>query len=609
MKSTKIISTLLFIFLLLISSCQKDDDGSGGGERQENIPDTFSEYFGNNISRDFLGNVIDTDHNPIEGVTITIGNQTAITDNNGVFIIRDANVNERFGYVKAKKAGYIHGSRSIVPSNGTNKITIMLLDATVTGTVSSGNSGIVTASDGSSVSFDGNFIKEDGSAYSGSVDVIMHHLDSADEDMSMQMPGMLYAENEDGAERMLQTLGMLAVELRGSGGEDLNLAEGSTSEIKIPVDASLISIAPATIPLWYFDEANGYWKEEGTATLQGNMYVGNVSHFSFWNCDIPAEAVNLCITITDNEGNLLSNLYLPITSEAYGTRSGYTNDIGEVCGLVPSNESLELNVYSYNICGDAQLFTQTVGPFNADASISITLPENADFIEETVTGNFNTCSGDAVTDGYLQLSYGNQTFIDIVSDGTFEINLARCSVQNTFNISGIDYANTQRTGSINYTFTTPETNLGQLSACNSAIEFIQYSIDNNNSVIDTDIYSANFNTNGGTFPLLSILSNLISDPDGFILFRFNLSDNPSYTGEYMLEVGGDSGSNTNRLSLTMENASILLFYPNFNSDVIGNITSFGEVGEYIDINFSGTYEDYFGDPHTITGVVHVLRDE
>ena len=110
-----------------------------------------------------------------------------------------------------------------------------MLEETVVGTISSGSTSTVTIDGGSSVSFDGNFIKEDGSAYEGSVDVIMHHLDPTDEDMSMQMPGMLYAQNEGGAERMLQTLGMLAVELRGSGGEDLNLAEGSTSEIKISV--------------------------------------------------------------------------------------------------------------------------------------------------------------------------------------------------------------------------------------------------------------------------------------------------------------------------------------------------------------------------------------
>ncbi|MCA0154283.1 carboxypeptidase-like regulatory domain-containing protein, partial [Winogradskyella vincentii] len=212
-KSPNLFLVLLFS-LLTITSCQKDDGPSmNDGEQQENVPDNFSEYFGNDVSKNFLGTVIDDDKDPIEGVTITIGNETATTDSNGVFIINNATVKERFGYIKALKEGYIHGSRAVVPSNGTNKVTIMLLEASITGTISSGNAETVTSDDGSSVSFDGNFVKEDGTEYTGSVDVIMHHLDPADEDMPMQMPGMLYAQNEAGAERMLQTLGMLAVEL------------------------------------------------------------------------------------------------------------------------------------------------------------------------------------------------------------------------------------------------------------------------------------------------------------------------------------------------------------------------------------------------------------
>ncbi|NRB84955.1 MAG: hypothetical protein HRU49_14480, partial [Winogradskyella sp.] len=262
----------------------------------------------------------------------------------------------------------------------------MLLEETVVGTVSSGSSDTVTADDGSSVSFDGNFVKEDGTAYTGSVNVIMHHLDPTDEDMEDQMPGMLYAENEDGAERMLKTLGMLAVELRGSGGEDLNLAEGSTSEIKIPVDATLLASAPATIPLWYFDEATGYWKEEGEATLQGNMYVGTVSHFSFWNCDIPAEAVMLCVTLVDEDGEELNNIKVGITSTIFGTTYGYTNELGQVCGLVPSNETLTLNIYGYEICGNTPLLTETIGSFTFDSSITLVVPSNPNIIEETVIG-------------------------------------------------------------------------------------------------------------------------------------------------------------------------------------------------------------------------------
>jgi len=594
---------ILLLSLLMATSCQDDDSIlPGEQQQQEDIPDTFSEYFGNQISRDFIGNVIDINNNPIEGVTITIGNETATTDNNGVFIINSATVNERFGFIKAEKAGYIHGSRSLVPSEGTNKVTIMMLEATVIGTVNSGTASQVIASDGSSVSFDGNFIKEDGSAYSGSVDVIIHHLDPSDEDMPMQMPGMLYAQNEDGAERMLQTLGMLAVELRGTGGEDLNLAEGSTSEIRVPVDASLMSIAPTTIPLWYFDETNGYWKEEGVATLQGNMYVGSVSHFSFWNCDIPAEAIVLCVTTADSNNTTLSNLKVSITSATFGTTYGYTNNNGEVCGYVPSDEVLELNIYSYDVCGINALHTQSIGPFNNDSSIQITINDTSETINETVTGTFNTCDGNAVSDGYVQLTYGNQTFFDTVDDGAFEINFLRCVEDNTFTIKGSDYDNLQTTDEIAYTFTTPNTAVGTIAACNTVTEFIEYSINGEESILFLENINASFYADGQgqtSGPTLDIFGNGISPNSCFYLYA--VLNSPEYIGTYDSldwDVSGDTGMFIGEC----------IGISNLNNNITYNLTALGEVGEYIDINFTGSYEDYDGITYTINGIVHVLRD-
>jgi len=599
MTPTLRLSKLLIVLLFILTSCQKDDSISNDDNQNENIPDTFSEYFGNEISRDFLGSVIDKDHNPIEGVSISIGNETAVTDSNGVFIIRNATVNERFGYIKAEKAGYIHGSRSVVPSNGTNKVTIMLLEETVVGTVSSGSSDTVIADDGSSVSFDGNFVKEDGTAYTGSVNVIMHHLDPTDEDMEDQMPGMLYAENEDGAERMLQTLGMLAVELRGSGGEDLNLAEGSTSEIKIPVDATLLGSAPATIPLWYFDEATGYWKEEGEATLQGNMYVGTVSHFSFWNCDIPAEAVTLCLTVVDEDDKELNNLYVTLTSETYGTTSGNTNELGQVCGLVPSNETLILDIYSYAICGNTLLHTETIGPFTSDTITTIIVPDIPEFNEETVTGIFKDCDGDLITNGYVKISYGNQIFTDIVTDGSFESNLLVCSQNNTFSIFGYDYMNYQTTGNINFTFDSPIIDVGSLSACNSVIEFIEYAIDGGESISFTENLSASFDSED--IPWVYDVE--VTDQDNCFQILGNLTF-PDYLGTYNDYVfyGEPPQDYGFRILGQCLNLNI------WENDIIYHITSVGEIGEYIDINFSGSFEDTNGIPHTIVGVAHVIRD-
>ncbi|TYA74755.1 hypothetical protein [Seonamhaeicola marinus] len=597
---------LLLLSVLLFSLSCEDEKLSNDDLNNNDKPSNFHENFGSEINRTFIGNIVNINDTPIENVTITIGDKQAQTDENGVFIIENATVNEQFAYVKASKSGYIHGSRALTPTNGVNKVSIMLLEETVAGTTTSGTQETIAIANGASVSLNGDYIKEDGTPYAGSLDVILHHLDPTDEAVELQMPGMLYAENESNEERMLKTLGMLAVELRGTNGEDLNIAEGSSAEIKIPVDASLLSSAPSTIPLWYFDEAKGYWIEEGEATLVGSNYIGTVAHFSFWNCDIPAEAINLCITVMNEDETPFANTQVTITSTTFGTRNGYTNELGEVCGLVPSGETLEVNVYDFAICGSNVIFTSTIGPFNSDDALAIIVEESSNIVHETVTGTFTDCNENLITDGYVILTYGDQQFFDTVEDGVFEINMLRCSTSDNFSIEAIDTGNLQTTGQINYTFSTPETNLGNLMSCNAVTEFIQYNIDDDSGedvLIATNIQASFMATGGNSDNNLTISGQReAGTSDGNNCFYlFGVLDNAPHTGAYDnldFQSEGDTGINIGECIGISQN----------NNNIIYNVTALGNVGEYIDINFSGSYEDYNGNPHTISGVIHVLRD-
>ncbi|TBN14565.1 hypothetical protein [Hyunsoonleella pacifica] len=590
----------LFLFGILLS-CDKDNVSND--DQQDDNPSNFSENFGNEITRSFLGTVIDSNSNPIEGVIISIGNDQTQTDENGVFNIKNAQVNERFAYVKAEKSGFIHGSRALVPTHGINKVSIMLLEEAVAGSTNSGAETTIAIANGASVSLKGNYIKEDGTPYSGSLDVIIHHLDPIDENVTLKMPGMLYAENEENEERMLQTLGMLAVELRGAGGEDLNLSEGSSAEIKIPIDASLLSMAPSTIPLWYFDETKGYWIEEGEATLVGSNYIGTVKHFSFWNCDIPAEAVNLCVTVTNEDNTPFANTKVTITSNTYGTRAGYTNELGEVCGLVPSGETLEINIYDFAICGSNSIHSAMIGPYTTDDSIAVVVEQNSDIIEETVIGTFADCNENPITEGYVILTYGEQTFYDTVIDGAFEINLLRCTSSDSFSIEAIDTSNLQTTGAINYTFNDTETNLGNLLSCNTIAEFIQYTIDNTDELLITTNIQASFMASGGNVNnSLSISGQRESSGNtNGCFYLFGVLNDAPHTGTYD-NLNFDSENDTGI------NISECLGISGDNNTIIYNVTALGAVDEYIDINFSGSYEDFNGNPHTITGIIHVLRD-
>ncbi|WP_411895796.1 carboxypeptidase-like regulatory domain-containing protein [Winogradskyella sp. A2] len=593
MKSTKTPFVLLLFAITYLTSCNLDDGPYLGNDTQESIPETFSQYFGNDISRDFLGTVVDENNAPIAGATISVGGQVTQTDINGIFILQDADVYERFGYVKASKPGYLNGSRALVPSEGTNKVRIMLLPETIAGTVSSGQPGEVELSNGSSVNFDGNFMDENGTTYEGNVNVIMHHLDPTDDDMELQMPGMLYAQNEDGAERMLQTLGMLAVELKGESGEDLNLAEGSSSEIRIPVDPSLMGMAPATIPLWYFDEEHGYWKEEGEATLQGNEYVGVVTHFSFWNCDIPAEAITLCVNVVDIENNPLDSLILNITSSTYGTTSGITDEKGEVCGLVPRNESLLLEVYDFT-CGQQLIFSESIGPFSEDESINFTLATTNEIIQ-TITGTINNCNGENLENGYVVINYNDQENYKLVNNGNFEFNIISCESINDFSLRAVDLNTFQTSATYNYTFNTSTTNIDSINTCISQEEYIIYFIDNSNDIMFYDNIDVDLNENNFT-----VLRRL--EPGSDMKF---LTDLPNELGQFIT-------SSTNGMILNV-------FYPVGSSNQYVSIGNYGinieityigaGVGDLIDMNFNGTFQDPGGVEHTIEGQVHVRIDE
>lgn len=597
MNAIKILFPIIVFFTFF--SCQESAIILPLVEIEE--PLSISEIFGQSANRSFIGSVIDENEIPVINANIKIGNSTTTTDRRGIFIIKDAEVYERFAYIKVTKPGFINSSRSLVPVSGINRVTIMMLNMLPSASVNSGVEETVSLLNGTSITLQGQYEYENGTAYSGAVDVILHHLTPSDRNMFNKMPGMLLGANIEDEARVLQSYGMLAVELRGSTGKKLQIAQGSTAEIKMQLDPILLAVAPETIKLWHFDENKGYWLEDGMAKLEGDFYIGTVKHFSFWNCDADFPTVNLCVNVKNSDGNPVANQLIKLSFTGYPySRSGYTNNDGEVCGLVPSNETISLKAYNSTICENSIIHEQSIGPFSEDTDINITIPLSTDVIAEQVVGVFNNCAGDVVTDGYVLLKYDNKTFIEAVTDGDFEINLVRCEEQNSFSIEGIDYDTGQTTGEINYTFTTPLTDLGAISSCNAVSEFVQYSIDDQEQeFFYTDIYS-DFNPiddNVDGKPLLNIF---VGDDGGGTCFNLRLVLNElPYIGSYTNTSGVGSTVGfwmAECISMAEDNNNVLL-----------NVTSLGNVGKHIDINFAGDYEDTSGNAHTITGVIHVIR--
>ena len=134
--------------------------------------------------------------------------------------------------------------------------------------------------------------------------------------------GVMAGDMQDADGNPIESFGALAVTFKDAAGHPVDLRDGETATIRIPA-ATRGTTLPATVPLYYFDEENGYWKEEGTATLKGTApdqyYEGTVSHFTIWNVDRRWEgqigSVKGCVE--DSDGNKVAHARVAMEGKDY----------------------------------------------------------------------------------------------------------------------------------------------------------------------------------------------------------------------------------------------------------------------------------------------------
>ena len=292
------------------------------------------------------GTVCDTDGNPLGGALVSTGALNATTGADGKFVFEQAaTVNHRV-VVRFEKSGYFALTRSGVKADE------MTLDAVMRHKGNDGTSSQVSfgAGEGKTLTAGGMkavipalaLVRADGSAYTGTVKADMLYLDQNDDDFAEAMPGGdLAAIRSDNGEVQLLSYGMTEISLTDNAGNPLQLKDGVRSELTFPIPAGMENSPPATIPLWYFDDERGIWVEEGVATLQGNEYVGSVTHFSWHNLDIPAERVTIRGTVTDCANKPVSYVKVSVEQTA-----SLTNSKGEYSVFVPANTPVTVTVKS-----------------------------------------------------------------------------------------------------------------------------------------------------------------------------------------------------------------------------------------------------------------------
>ncbi len=565
------------IAVLFFASCQKTTDiiETPTPPVVNPIPPDLTTKVSSSVS----GFVTDENELPVKNANVLVGTSTIITDKYGYFEIRNVQVVQNAAMVTVTKSGYFKGIKTYIATAGKSAFFRIKLIAKVTsGTVSGATGGTITLASNLSILFPASaFINAStNAAYTGTVNVAAFKIDPTSADLPRIMPGDLRGLNTDGNLQILTSYGMAAVELSGAGGELLQIAPGKKATMTMPIPATIMASAPATIPLWYFDETNGLWKQEGTATKTGNNYVGDVSHFSFWNYDVPANYVIFNCTVVTASGQPVQNAYVKISlvSNPNNAGYGYTDSSGYVSGAVPNNAQLKLEVFANASCGTAAAFSQNFSTTNVNVAFGNATINTTTSIA-TLTGGVKNCAGLPVTNGYVVIREGNlYNRIALSNTGTYSHNKVFCSFPTQITLVGEDVPNLQQNLPVTYSVTSAGVNnIPAITACGvNTQQFINYTINGSAYSFTATTDSLTFLNGAGGVPYCYLNG-----------FTFNATSNITI---YFTSSGIALNSNQTLqfFKPSQINDSTIITTP-----ILVNITEYGTIGQFIAGNFTGAF--------------------
>lgn len=432
------IHSLTFVFMALLmmlmtfASCSKiqdllnegddDDDDDGGINPPELVEGRMEDIALSGIVRDASGT-------PIEGVSIVSGSSAATTNTDGFFEFDQIQVvsvlNDR-SVVRFSKAGYFDVVRSMDAdddaADGASWEVVMCKkennDFTSIKTYSSSSDQTLQAGEMKiDMPQDGYKVDGTGVGYTGKVKSEMVYLDPNNERFSEMMPGGdLAAVRSDNSSAQLVSYGMTDLNMYAENGDKLQLKDGSKAKLTFPIPAGMGENPPASIPLWSFNEKTGLWEEEGSAALQGNVYVGEVAHFSWVNLDYPEKQGTVYGYVKDDTGKVLPGVRLSIGQLLASTVS---KSDGYYSHEVPANTDFNITVKDLYYGGIDQKVSVKVPALSPGErrQVDITLPHLV-----RVYGKVMNERGDGIRSSvWVQTDKAKTEVLQTDKDGNFNV--------------------------------------------------------------------------------------------------------------------------------------------------------------------------------------------
>jgi Putative Ig domain len=313
---------------------------------------------------------------PVSGAVVKTEAGTTTTAADGKFTL-SAPVGDRT-VVHVEASGFAEAFPvARVVSSQTTTLGVKLVPIGVTETVSVTTGGTVSVPNSPArVTIPANgVVPVAGGAPAGSVNVSLTPINPAEE--PRVMPGGFNGITAGGGSvQPLESGGAMQIDIRDGAGARYMLAPGTTATIRIPLRTQSPN-PPATMPLWFFDDTAGVWREDGIATLQGTganrYYEGPVTRVTYWNADLVLDSIVVNGCVKDANGQPVANTLVQTEGIDYtGTAVDVTAADGTFSVAMRKSSRAKLGLFEF----DSQTFnlvpisnTVNVGPSATDVTL------------------------------------------------------------------------------------------------------------------------------------------------------------------------------------------------------------------------------------------------
>lgn len=444
-------NSFIAIFAMIVTAsigCQQEVatedssfDGSSTNENDGTVSNNHDVTPSN--SNTLSGVVIDAFGQPLSGVLVSVAGEEASveTDADGKFYLQGLETSDR-AIVNFRKDMYARASTPVaIIEDIENNIIQRMASVDHAFTFESSEGYLFIDETFKLELLADNIIDAEGNAYDGSVVTeitIFDLMSPADEGNELlATPGDFTAVDATGESKVLESFGMVQVNLTTPEGVDLQIGASSVP-VRLPVqNLGEPPIVGDEIAAWSYDENTGKWLEEAIGVVtefEGELvWEFEAPHFSTWNCDRPI-STHGCLTgnVTDSMGTPRTGATVRAIGITYiSTTTARTSQDGSFCLEVKNGETVWAEI-SYSIAG--QTATQRTDPVSIPAGqASCSLGEGTCVDLGEIPVDIQTCVSGIVVDSQNMPIIGAQVMSTSAGIGTTDDNGSFCLTTPVFN--------------------------------------------------------------------------------------------------------------------------------------------------------------------------------